>query len=386
MSFCDDAAESDQRLDDEFEALAAIYGSDFRRTASGHHGCEISLPSRVSLVATLPAGYPTHAAAELTIRGGASVFPREQLRDLSQELQRLASDAVSGEGKGEGEGEECLWQAAQLVLDRLDGVAGTIAADTHATSTAGPSPEGEQEGQRAPTAPGGETAGAATVDTHAAGAEEAEELCLVLIDHMNNGRAYSKKIAAWAQQLSIAGRQLSRAAAQKRAPKAAAGAAGGGGGGGRLEGVIVLLLGDSSAISGWLTRLRTQYVDVNAKGLNCKERKSTVLSRGPAPPPAGALRRRMLAGDGGGAGASAGGATGNSSGPRHWVQQRYVGMVAERVCGSGGCRGDKDDSRGCGGKEAPLLASPAICFDALGLRPLFDACVVPALLPVRRGQ
>ena len=306
---CDGDADSDQRLDDEFEALAAIYGSDFRRITNGHRGCEISLPSGVSLVAVLPPGYPSRAAAELTVRGGASLFKREHLRALSLELRQLSADAAHGDAKGEGEGEECLWQAAQVVSDRLDCMTASI-SDVHAAHAAESGNSSELEGQRVLQAQGEETADVAAATAVAAADEE---LCIVLIDHMNNGRAYSKKIAAWAQQLGITGRQLSRVAAQKRAPKATAT---NGDGGGRLEGVIVLLLGDSSAISGWLTRLRTQYVDVNVKGLNCKERKSTVLSRGPPPPPPGGGWRQMLAAEGEG--------TEKDGGARHWVQQRYV--------------------------------------------------------------
>ena len=136
----------------------------------------------------------------------------------------------------------------------------------------------------------------------------------------------------------------------------------------------MLLLGESSAISGWLMRLRTHYVDVNAKGLNCKERKSTVLSRGPPPPPPGGGWRQMLAAEGEG--------TERDGGARHWVQQRYV-SVTERAGINEGNHGGNDTCDVGGGRAAPLLSSPGVCFDALGLRALFDECVVTALLPGR---
>jgi solute carrier family 25 carnitine/acylcarnitine transporter 20/29 len=46
-----------------------------------------------------------------------------------------------------------------------------------------------------------------------------------------------------------------------------------------VEGVYVVLGGDGESIQSFLTRLRTEFVDVDAKGAKCKERKSTVMCR-----------------------------------------------------------------------------------------------------------
>ena len=48
---------------------------------------------------------------------------------------------------------------------------------------------------------------------------------------------------------------------------------------GRVEAVVVVLEGPDDAVSGWLTRLRSEYVDVDGRGAKCKERKSTVMCR-----------------------------------------------------------------------------------------------------------
>ena len=89
---------------------------------------------------------------------------------------------------------------------------------------------------------------------------------VLLIDHMNDSRGYTKKLSHWAKQLGITGMQLCRH------PPSASSA------GHRVEGVVVLLHGDDrDTISQWLCRLRTHKVDVNGRGDACKERKSTVL-------------------------------------------------------------------------------------------------------------
>ena len=46
-----------------------------------------------------------------------------------------------------------------------------------------------------------------------------------------------------------------------------------------MEGVYVVLGGDGDAVQGFLTRLRTEVVDVDSKGNKCRERQSTVMCR-----------------------------------------------------------------------------------------------------------
>jgi solute carrier family 25 carnitine/acylcarnitine transporter 20/29 len=90
---------------------------------------------------------------------------------------------------------------------------------------------------------------------------------VVRIDHMNASKPYLAKLAKWASQLGLAGVVYVRGneVTIKR--------------GGRIEGISVVLEGGEEAISGWLTRLRSEYVDVDSRGSKCKERKATVLCR-----------------------------------------------------------------------------------------------------------
>ena len=46
-----------------------------------------------------------------------------------------------------------------------------------------------------------------------------------------------------------------------------------------MEGVFVVLGGDGDGVQTFLTRLRTEMVDVDAKGNKCRERQSTTLCR-----------------------------------------------------------------------------------------------------------
>eukprot|EP00937_MAST-01D_sp_MAST-1D-sp2_P000323 g323.t1 len=138
---------------------------------------------------------------------------------------------------------ECLWQLAQSVGEQLEVFAAAGEAIGAAESSLSPALQ------------------AAEI--------EPDELCITFIDHMNDGKGYSKKLAHWAEQLGLRGMQFARTARSGQA--------------GRLESAIVMLHGSGDGIGEWLTRLRTQYVDVNSKGLRCKERKSNVLSRHRAP-------------------------------------------------------------------------------------------------------
>lgn len=90
--------------------------------------------------------------------------------------------------------------------------------------------------------------------------------CVVKIDHMNDSKGYMKSLKKWCEQLGLAARVFYREAASGKAS-------------GRVEAVVVVLEGPDDAVSGWLTRLRSEYVDVDGRGAKCKERKSTVMCR-----------------------------------------------------------------------------------------------------------
>ena len=89
---------------------------------------------------------------------------------------------------------------------------------------------------------------------------------VIRIDHMNDSRGYLKKLEAWAGQLGLAGRIFYREAGTAKAS-------------GRVEGVVAVLEGEDEGVGAWLTRLRSEYVDVDGRGGKCKERKSTVMCR-----------------------------------------------------------------------------------------------------------
>ena len=90
--------------------------------------------------------------------------------------------------------------------------------------------------------------------------------CVVRIDHMNDSKNYMKALKKWCEQLGLAARVFYREAGTTKAS-------------GRVEAIVVVLEGPDDAVSGWLTRLRSEYVDVDGRGTKCKERKSTVMCR-----------------------------------------------------------------------------------------------------------
>jgi len=75
-----------------------------------------------------------------------------------------------------------------------------------------------------------------------------------------------KSLKKWCEQLGLAARVYYREAGTAKAS-------------GRVEAVVVVLEGPEDGVGSWLTRLRSEYVDVDGRGGKCKERKSTVLCR-----------------------------------------------------------------------------------------------------------
>ena len=96
----------------------------------------------------------------------------------------------------------------------------------------------------------------------------AESYCVVSIDHMNDYKGYVGRLERWATTSGLRGAFYCYAA-----PKSTAS--------GRHEGGVAVLQGDDSAISDWLKRLRSEAVDVDARGKRCKERQAVVLRRSP---------------------------------------------------------------------------------------------------------
>ena len=90
--------------------------------------------------------------------------------------------------------------------------------------------------------------------------EDTGEIALVFIDHMNKHKPYLTLLHSWALQYNLTGQVYFK----KRS---------------RIEGVHVVLTGPGGGVTRWLTRLRTEYVDVDKRGRKCKERKGTLVER-----------------------------------------------------------------------------------------------------------
>ena len=94
--------------------------------------------------------------------------------------------------------------------------------------------------------------------------EAATALLVLWIDHMNDLSGYSKKIKSFATQEGLTGVLHYR---MKE----------------RAEDICLILQGSDDGITSFMAKMRTQYMDVNSKGLKCKERKMAVLFQGTAP-------------------------------------------------------------------------------------------------------
>ena len=200
----------------------------------------------ITMWATLPAEYPTAAP---TLKLSATHLPRDAVRDISDKVEALAEQRTAALAS---DGAECL---AELAQEMSDAAAAAAAA-------------------------------AARVDAEAPDADEADEAdgachAVVRIDHMNDSSGYVKRLQKWATQLGLAARLFYAAQKDGKDGKGASAARCGKGPprGGRVEGVYVVLGGDGEAVQGFLTRLRTEVVDVDGKGNKCRERQSTVMCR-----------------------------------------------------------------------------------------------------------
>jgi|EP01046_Picozoa_sp_COSAG06_P022612 uncharacterized protein YggU (UPF0235/DUF167 family) len=200
---------------------------------------------------TLPPLYPRVAPL---IVAGLSALGRKPREELAAALVATAQERTEQQGE---DGEECI---CELVQQGQELATEMIAAQAEAAAAA------------ASAGGGGDGGGGGALMQ-----------CVVRIDHMNDSKNYLKSLKKWCEQLGLAARVFYREAGTAKAS-------------GRVEGVVVVLEGPDDAVSGWLTRLRSEYVDVDGRGGKCKERKSTVMCRREAPIPAAEQEEEEAAG------------------------------------------------------------------------------------------
>ena len=205
------------------------------------------IPERgtVTLAASLPTNYPAAEAPALEL--SATHLSRDAITRVLRELQSLASERTV---RAAPDGFECLSELAQAVSD-LSAV--EAAADDEARRRAAESNPG----------PNG---------------DEGHAHAVVRIDHMNDSKGYTKTLRRWSRELGVDARvfyELPKSSGE--VPKGSEVGREGPPSGGRVEGVYVVLGGAGDDVRSFLTRLRTEFVDVDAKGARCKERKSTVM-------------------------------------------------------------------------------------------------------------
>lgn len=206
----------------------------------------------VTMNASLPNEYPSREPPSLEL--SATRLSRTAIADILNKLELYAAARTVEQATRGCDGHECLSELAQELSDLS-----ARAADEDETRRAAAN-DRDGDGDEA----------AAEGPSHA----------VVRIDHMNDSKGYTKTLQKWSQQLGLDVRMF-----YERSPKAASGAETGAldkvgpPTAGRVEGVYVVLGGDGESIQSFLTRLRTEFVDVDAKGAKCKERKSTVMCR-----------------------------------------------------------------------------------------------------------
>ncbi|KAG5177097.1 hypothetical protein JKP88DRAFT_333484 [Tribonema minus] len=261
------------RQQEELDALCAIYSC--QRRIEGHQQhvlvqAEVHTGSgsdAVQIGFALPPLYPVFKAPDMT-----SIYCKR----LSKQARELVSSKAAALARSKtcdctsGEGQECLFDVIMLVLEL---------ADKHGTSAddakAGPSPG---------------------VDVASPAAAEQEWVALVRIDHMNDRARYTKALRKWARQLAVA------AHCHFRLPVSVSSS---GSSSSRVENVALALIASTEApLRAFVTRLRTEYVDINSRGAPCKERQCSVL---------GTFQRQRKSGSGGG-GSCGGGAGGAAAG------------------------------------------------------------------------
>ena len=216
-----------ERRTDEMAALVAIFGDSVSIDAST---ARVVLrddvdDSACSCTLRFPEGYPSSESLEIE-----SVSTDHLAREVESSLLARTRAFVSGRR------EEVAWEAL-AELERLF-------RDANAA-----------ERRR--------RAAARSAEIEARGEDE-DHHAVVRIDHMNDSIGYMKNLKKFAESAGVAARVLHKKPDASESSR-------------RVEGVFVALSGSSDGIKTFLTRLRTEFVDVDSKGIKCRERKATTL-------------------------------------------------------------------------------------------------------------
>tara|TARA_B110001452_G_scaffold212747_1_gene183407 strand:- start:3353 stop:4189 length:837 start_codon:yes stop_codon:yes gene_type:complete len=212
-----------ERQQDELTVLEAMYGGDDFELEDGK-AVFLVRSAAASLTVRLPPLYPYEPPM---LELSCPVASPAAVEAADQELTAI----VRGD-----EEQECCVQLVQRFLELAAEELVEVQADAAA-------------------------AAAATTQDEAG---EAEEECVISIDHMNDSSAYMRLLERWAAEGGLAGTLLYDDSGR------------------RVHGVVLVLQGGSRACTAFLHRLRTELVDSDAKGRRCRERQSTVLCRRPA--------------------------------------------------------------------------------------------------------
>ena len=95
--------------------------------------------------------------------------------------------------------------------------------------------------------------------------EDNIEVVVIRIEHMNDSSKYVKTLSKWSESFSLTAHVIWRSSSDSKKRK-------------RKEGIYVILRGEKENTKRFLTLLRTEKVDVDSRGVKCKEKKSTVVS------------------------------------------------------------------------------------------------------------
>ena len=191
----------------------------------------------------LPPGYPVESPPNVTVESKAAT--RESIAKANERL-RAEVPAISG-ARGGRSGSECLLELVEYVRDEVSKLMECPAAAEAKSKACNASGKGcTATGNPKPKPNPNLTLCAA----------------VIMIDHMNDAKGYMKKLRKWTDQLGARGLLWWR-----MGPR-------------RVESVVVLLAGRASVLKAFVTRLRTQYVDVNSRGDRCREKQSRVCWEG----------------------------------------------------------------------------------------------------------
>lgn len=211
-----------ERRRDEMQALASI----FERVDVSEYTASVTLGDgptcRVSL--SMPDDYPSTAPLEVTSIE-SEALSREARAELLARCRAHASSAV---------GEESAFGTLTMIEDGF-----RDAAEERKRR--------DDEGRKR--------------------RDEAAEMhhAMIRIDHMNDSAGYLKTMARFCDAEGLGCRVFHTPPTDVDGRK-------------RVEGVFVALSGSNEGIKSFCARLRTEFVDVDRRGVKCKERKSTVLA------------------------------------------------------------------------------------------------------------